>query len=299
MVRLTGFADEASDDLGGQIEVTRQLGWHAIEARSVWGRNIVDLPDAEFERVGHELSAAGVRVNAIGSTIANWGKALDEPESEATGAIERAIPRMQALGARHIRIMSWKVIFDEDGHATADQRDAERIRRLNEICRRLASEGLVAVHENCATWGGMSVEHTLRMLDAVPDLRLVFDTGNPPLTPDCSKPFPYPMQSTREFWDAVKERVAHVHIKDARFDADTGDEIYCWPAEGDGDVEYVLRDLASMGYDGYLSIEPHMEVVFHDPSVTAAEDARRANYVEYGRRLEAVLTKNGLNFDRS
>ena len=30
---LTGFADEASQDLAVQIETTKRLGWNAIEAR--------------------------------------------------------------------------------------------------------------------------------------------------------------------------------------------------------------------------------------------------------------------------
>lgn len=34
---LTGFADEASQNLGVQIQVTQALGWNAIEARGIWG----------------------------------------------------------------------------------------------------------------------------------------------------------------------------------------------------------------------------------------------------------------------
>jgi hypothetical protein len=39
-----------------------------------------------------------------------------------------------------------------------------------------------------------------------------------------------------------------------------------------------------------ISIEPHMVVVFHDAqSKTNNEDAMRNNYVEYGKRLEAMI----------
>ena len=45
---LTGFADEASQDLEKQIQVTKELGWNAIEARSVWGTNIHDISERDF-----------------------------------------------------------------------------------------------------------------------------------------------------------------------------------------------------------------------------------------------------------
>ena len=101
------------------------------------------------------------------------------------------------------------------------------------------------------------------------------------------------MQSTREYWARVKEHVVHLHLKDTRR-SETGEEIYCWPGEGEGDVEYVLGDLHSIDYDGYLTIEPHMQVVFHDVSVTAPAEARRQNYIEYGRRAERLLDRLGV-----
>ena len=135
------------------------------------------------------------------------------------------------------------------------------------------------------------------MLDEVPGMKLVFDTGNPPLTRDFAAPPPYPMQSSWDFYRQVKDHIAHVHIKDSRFHEDTGEEEYHWPGEGEGDVERILTDLRDSGYDGGLSIEPHMEVVFHDASVRSSDDARKANYVEYGRRLERMLDSLGISRD--
>ena len=53
-----------------------------------------------------------------------------------------------------------------------------------------------------------------------------------------------------------------------------------------------------MEYDGYLSIEPHMAVVFHDSSVTAPDEIRRRNYVTYGHKLESLLKELGIDFIR-
>jgi len=71
---FTGFADEAADDIDGQIAVTRELGWQAIESRNIDGKNIHDISDAEFEAVCEKLAVSDVRINCFGSAIANWGK---------------------------------------------------------------------------------------------------------------------------------------------------------------------------------------------------------------------------------
>ena len=124
-------------------------------------------------------------------------------------------------------------------------------------------------------------------------MKLVFDVGNTPLTADFRKPFPYPRQSSLEFYRHVKDQVVHVHIKDGRYNPKDGSEVYTFPGEGDGEVPEFLAELFADGYDDGLSIEPHMAVVYHDPSVTAGEEMRRDNYVEYGRRLAALVDRVG------
>ena len=57
----------------------------------------------------------------------------------------------------------------------------------------------------------------------------------------------------------------------------------------DGDVRRILTDMLARGYDGGISIEPHLAVVFHDESVASKADARFRGYVDYGRRLESML----------
>ncbi|MDX9827028.1 MAG: sugar phosphate isomerase/epimerase family protein [Spirochaetia bacterium] len=293
MIRLSGFADEAADDIAGQIEVIKALGWKGIELRSVDGINAHDLSDQDFEAVRRALDKADIEVNCLGSTIANWGKKVDEDRVAAMAAVERAIARMKALGTKMIRIMSYAIDLDGQGRPLADQRLPERIVRLNEICGRFAAEGITPVHENCLNYGGMSWGHTLELLDAVPSLRLVFDTGNPSLTPDFSKPHPYPNQDAWESWQKLKSKVVHLHVKDGWRKPETGEEIYVYPGEGPSRVADVLADCLASGYSGWLTIEPHMAVVFHDASVQSPAERRKAVFIEYGRRVEAMLEDLG------
>lgn len=297
-MRLSGFADEAADDVEGQIRATRMLGWPCIEARSINRVNIHDLPESDFDDVRRKLDEAGIRINCFGSTIANWSKSIEEPFSETLAVVERAIRRMRVLDVPFVRIMSYAILMDAAGRALPDQKKEERFRRLREICNRFLDVGITPVHENCMNFGGMSWEHSLEMLAAVPGLKLVFDTGNPGITPDFRQAFPYPNQDVMECYARLRGHIAHVHIKDGVRDPATGKEQYFFPDEGKCEVAAIVKELLRSGYDGDFSIEPHMAVVFHDAKVSSPEQMRFDNYLEYGQRfqrlLDAALRESGI-----
>ena len=285
---LTGFADEAAIDIDGQIRATKELGWENIESRNVNGKNIHDISDEEFDIVYGKLQEAGVKINCFGSAIANWGKKITEPFESSLAEADRAIPRMQRLGCKLIRIMSFAVLEDREPD---DQMEQERFRRVRELHKMFTDAGLTAVHENCMNYGGMGWSYTLKLLENVPGLKLVFDTGNPVFTDDRAKPKPYPKQSAWEFYTHVKEHIEYVHIKDGVWDAADGNARFTFAGDGDGDVKRIVNDLLDSGYDGDISIEPHLAVVFHDETIQAEEDVKYANYVEYGQRFMKLLNK--------
>jgi len=171
---LTGFADEAARDLETQIQATREIGWRRISARGVNGANLHELSQDEFDRVADQIDEAGIIIPEFGSLIGNWGKKITSDFDVTLAEIERAIPRMHRLNTKMIRVMSYaQEPWGED------QNEEERFRRLREIHARFADEGLQAIHENCMNWGGFSPEHTLRLIQEVPGIKLVFDTANP------------------------------------------------------------------------------------------------------------------------
>ncbi|HSH93708.1 MAG TPA: TIM barrel protein, partial [Roseimicrobium sp.] len=200
------------------------------------------------------------------------------------GEVRRAIPRMKRLGTKYIRVMSFKP-GDED-----DAIPAEVFHRINEVTKMFLDAGLQPVHENCMNYGGMSSKHALEVLDKCPGLKWVFDTANPIFNADRRGLKPWKKQDPWEFWTAVRDHTAHIHIKDATWNPAKNDADYNWPGEGQGRVSDILKDAFSRGYDAGISIEPHMVVVFHDTHAQKSnDDAMRANYVEYGRRLEALI----------
>ena len=281
---LTGFADEAASGLDGQIRATKELGWSRIEMRNVDGVNLHDLPDDVFDAVYGKLAEAGIEINCFGSAIANWSKSILRPYDDDIASAKRAVVRMKRLGTKFIRIMSYPPIPDKP---MEEQMAEERFRRLREICALFLDEGLQPLHENCMNYGGQGWKYTLKMLDAVPGLKLIFDTGNPVSTIDRDNPGQ--RQSAWDFYDHVRDHVVYVHIKDGVVGPD-GKTTWCWCGEGQGDVRRIVADLLAHGYDGGFSMEPHMAVVAHDASVKSEAETRFANYVEYGRRFEKIIS---------
>ncbi|MCK6488044.1 MAG: sugar phosphate isomerase/epimerase [Planctomycetes bacterium] len=292
MPYLTGFADEAASDLAGQIRATRTLGWSWIESRAIDQVNIHNLDEDAFARVCDQLAGSGVGINCFGSTICNWAKDLAKPFAEDRAEAVRAARRMQRLGTRLVRVMSYPVLKERDPE---DQEFAERVRRLGEVVAIMRDAGITPVHENCMNYGGMGWSFTLRLIEAIPGLRLVFDTGNPVFARDFTRPVgpdgQRPMQSAWEFWRQVRDHVDYLHIKDGRWDAVAAKPVFTWPGEGDGDVRRILADALARGYDGGISIEPHLAVVFHDAAVESESQVRFDNYVEYGRRTERLIAE--------
>jgi sugar phosphate isomerase/epimerase len=284
-VYLTGFADEAAGDIEGQIRATKELGWKHIEARNIDGVNIHNLSDKEFDIVYGKLQDAGIQVNCFGSAVANWGKKISDPFDTSLEESKRAIPRMKKLGTRLIRIMSFAVMEENPPER---QEEEERFRRLNILQKMFADAGMTMVHENCMNYGGMGWPFTIRMLENVPGLKLAYDTGNPIFNPDRTQPKPWPRQSSWEFYQQVKEHIAYMHIKDAIWEGN--DKVtYTYPGEGQGDIKKIITDLINNGYDGGISIEPHMVVVFHEDGGESPASEMYRTYVEYGKRLMRLL----------
>ena len=289
-MKLMGIGDEAGASLEIQLTATRDLGWKFIEMRAAElpghaKANFHDIQDAAFDEAVKQLEQSGVQVYCFGSAVMNWAKKVGDPFDITLGEVKRCIPRMNRLGTKFGRIMSFKPGDDEFSTPP------EVFRRVKDVTNMFLDAGIQPVHENCMNYGGMSWQHTLELLDKCPGLKLVFDTANPVFNPDRSKPKPWPRQDAWEFWTNVRDHVAHIHAKDATWNPAKDDADYNWPGDGQGCVREILKDAQARGYTAGVSIEPHMVTVFHDPNANTAtaSDAARKNFIEYGKVLQELL----------
>jgi sugar phosphate isomerase/epimerase len=98
-------------------------------------------------------------------------------------------------------------------------------------------------------WGSLvdSGERLQRMLDAVPGLAVTFDPSHLVLAGD----------DIPAWIDTWKDRIVHVHLKDAFGTRGTAGKDFFFTLLGEGQVPWtnVLTGLAAAGYDGVASIE--------------------------------------------
>ena len=271
---FSGIADEAGEPIQTQIKAHRELGWTRIEVRNVEGVNLTDLCDETFGEVAEKLESAGLRVSCFASQLCNWSRPIIKHPDIDRHELMRAVPRMRALGCSFIRTMS----YPNAGWPEEKWRD-EVVARLKELARIAREAGVVLLHENCDGWGGLGPQQSLELLQRVdsPGLKLVYDTGNP---------VPHG-QDAWGYYEAVREHIAYVHVKDGTMK--DGDMCYTFPGEGDACVRAVIADLLRRGYDGGLSIEPHLAAIVHEGKAASESENAYERYVEYGRRLMKLV----------
>ena len=277
-MKFAGFADEVSLDLGQQISALLGLGWPALEVRLVGkGLHFDDLTEAQFEAVYEQLRSAGIQIVAYGSQIGNWSRKISGSFDLDLTELRRIVPRMHRTGTRIVRIMS----YPNDGWNECEWR-TEVIRRLRELSRIAEATGVILGHENCDGWMGQGPDATLACLEEVgsPALKLIFDTGNPVTAG----------QDPWAFYQAVRDHLVHVHIKDYCRDASVpGGYRATFPGAGEGRVRDIVADLKRRDYEGWWSIEPHILSVIHEGrDATGQEDKAREVFLEYGKAFEEL-----------
>ncbi len=275
----SGIADEAGKTIEEQIRAHRELGWEHLELRTVEGESIARLADDKFAEIAGKLKAGHIQVSCFASKLGDWSRPISGDFAEDIKDLRMAIPRMKEMGTPFIRAMSWP----NDGWSDEDWKK-EAIRRMRELVRLAEEGGVTIVHENCSGWGGRP--QTCRELVetiASPHFKVLYDTGNPPAHG----------QDAWDFYQTVRPYIAYVHIKDCLNGGGLGKETYTFCGEGDGRVEDTLRHLLENGYEGGISIEPHLAHVIHDEGKDDREKDPFQAYVEYGRRLERIIKKVG------
>ncbi|MBI1320359.1 MAG: TIM barrel protein [Candidatus Hydrogenedens sp.] len=279
----SGISDEAGQAIDTQIAAHHELGWTHLELRMVDGKNITQIPDEAFDKVCAALDEACAQVSCFGSAIANWARPITIDPQVDIDDLKGAIPRMHKLDVPFIRVMSYP--NDPDNPISEPEWRAESIRRMKELARIAEDGGVILAHENCSGWGGLSAENSNILLGEVdsPALKVVFDTGNPVTYG----------QDAWAYYQAVYDSIVYVHVKDAVKEAD-GSDTYCYCGEGQGYVREILHDLLSKGYDGGISIEPHLAAVIHTGQQADSAEQLYASYVEYGRRLMKIVDEVAL-----
>ena len=251
---------ERNESLDETLEWLRGLGYEAAEL------DADDLDGAEL------LKGHGIAVSSIYRQY-RWRDGIDEArmmehielaKKLGTGRI-MAIPGLfsekackcldgRILGAKGAIGDMAQLMCRDDILSVELSLMVQGMKKLSELAK---ENGLTLTIEDyddamspIATIGGMKI-----FLDAIPDLKVAFDTGNFAFSGDDV------LDAKREFIG----RTRHVHLKDRLWTrTGTGDPKECsdgtllWPcAVGDGDlpIKEIMQELRAIGYNGYAMAE--------------------------------------------
>jgi 3-dehydroshikimate dehydratase len=269
MIRLSAFADEISPDLNEQIQVLRSENIHFLDLRGVWGTNVLDLSDQQVADIKQALDAHGMGVAAIASPI---GKVpIDSSFDEHLHLFERAITLAHVLQTPFIRIFSFyppvALKTGAGGVSSADpaQWRDEVLRRLREMTARARATDVILLHENEKDIYGDTIARCIDLLQSNDDahFQAILDPAN---FIQCGQT-PYP-----DSYEAIRPWLRYVHVKDARSDGSVvpaGEGVSHWPE--------LLQRLRAEGYDGFLSLEPHLALAGQYRGFSGPDLFRRAS----------------------
>ncbi len=227
--RLAAFADEAANDLAGQIEAMQKNGITLLEIRGVDGENIDGISKAKARVLRKILDYVGIGVWSLGSP---FGKiSISDDFAPHLESFKHSLELADILGAKHIRLFSFYGTTDID----------PVLERLNAFIDAAKGTDIILCHENEKGIYGDTAAKCLEIHKALPQLKAVFDPAN----------FIQCGQDTREAWEHLSPYVEYMHIKDALPDGSVV------PAgKGSGELKYLLSQ-----YKGeVLTVEPHLSV---------------------------------------
>lgn len=238
---LSAFADEIDASLVAQMDVLDLHGIRYIEMRGVNGRNLVEHTLDEVKEIKRQLDVRGFKLSAVGSPI---GKIrITDAFEPHLDLFRHTVEIARILEARYIRMFSF---FLPQGEDPAVYRD-EVLRRWQAFIRVAEGTGVTLLHENEKDIYGDTPERCLDLVEALacPFMRLTFDPAN---FVQCG------VETFPKAYEMLKEHIEYMHIKDARF----SDHSVVPSGYGDGGVGDILKALRDRGFEGFLSLEPHL-----------------------------------------
>lgn len=295
MHELGIIGDEIAPDVERSCALVRAWGMEHIELRTLWGQNVLALPQGDLERARRIVDEHGLVVTAIATPV--FKSPLDDRVEEvradfALPGVERFEDQLELLrrafdvchlfGTRMARVFTfWRRPWTPEVVDAV----AERLAVAAEAAQRAGVQLAVENEPVCTVGTGAQLgelDDALRrrcpeLLDSI---ALLWDPGNA-LAAGEDEPYPHGYEALRP------ERIAHVHLKDATVDAE-GRATFVPIGRGRVDYAGQLRRLVADGYRGTFVLEPHYRPEGLDPE----EAARRA--VEAAREaLDAALADGG------
>lgn len=238
---LTAFADEINKDLKTQMDVLENHNIKYIDLREINRKCIVDYTLDEVAEIKKQLDERGFKISAIASPIGKIYITDDfEPHLEL---FKHTLDIADILEVKYIRMFSF---FIPHGEEPVKYRQ-EVLNRWNEFISAAKGRDVILLHENEKEIYGDTPERCLDLIETLncKYMKVLIDPAN---FVQCNvETFPYA-------YNMLKDYIEYLHIKDALFTSGKVVPSGC----GDGKIKEILCDLHERGFEGFISLEPHL-----------------------------------------
>jgi sugar phosphate isomerase/epimerase len=256
---ISAVTDEfSSEDFETAASSMRELGMSAAELRVIFGKNIIDLSDAEIDRIRCIAAHYGLSIISIASPVLKC-ELPDAPPidssiqhdvfgvqysvADQSRLAQRAFEIARKTGAKIIRVFSyWRTIAPEECFERV-------VTALRDLAEKAARNDLIIGLENEHACNIATAAESARVLKAIdhPNFKLIWDPANAYVSGERAYPDGYGLLPV--------DRIVHVHAKDCT----VRNHQPIWGALGEGDIGWKeqIEALRRDGYRGYISLETH------------------------------------------
>jgi len=241
---LSGFADEAGKSIERQMDVLEKNGLNMIEMRAVDGGPVIEKTADELRIIKEKMDKRGFSVSSIGSPVGKSPVLEDFEIAKAT--FHKAVNAALTLGTKYVRAFSFYLPKECDPMMYAD----EVIRRMKELVKIAEANGIIYSLENESGIFTDIPSRCLYVMENIesPGLKMAFDPGN--FIFNSTKPYP-------DAYELLKKYIAYFHVKDATYDP----RRFVPAGEGDSNMGSLLAAVYADGFNGVLSLEPHLQYI--------------------------------------
>ncbi len=235
------------------LDIVSSAGIRLVEIDSLRLEN-------EYDRIMPLLENSGINISCIYKTF----------DFVVTDDVAAEIRKAQQLADMAVECHSPRILIVPGFVTEGGTVDDKVYNKVSECVSRTAkyakANGIQTVMEDFDNEYSpcRNIEGLLKISQSVPELGIAFDTGN----------FRYSCEDVLEAYDALKDRIVHVHLKDRMYRTDNksdiddtkyagdiavamdGVQMYsCAVGDGHIPIAQVINKLKAKGYDGVYAIE--------------------------------------------
>ncbi len=245
MFKKAVISDEISQDIDKAVEMAAMFKLEGIEIRSVFGKDIHELNEAERNKIFTTIRAENMVIPCLATPIFKCQIDDDEQFKKNIDILKKSIKIAQEWNVNMIRGFTfWK-------KENFEEVLPKIIEKISTVIPLLQENNILMVIESDPHTNTNSTQKLKMLLDQLNSkwIKALWDPANNIYVEDAERPYP-------ESYETIKEYIGHIHVKDAIRNSQ-GNVDSCCIETGEVNWTKIIRRLITDNYNGFLSLETH------------------------------------------